>query len=239
MHAVEQSDSDHNMFIGTINVEQEVCIKKIDNAEMEDGDEWTEELKINRRKVKCKLDTGAGCNVMSADTFNSLDIGGKLKKSTCRLVAYFGQQSAPLGKRELTCVHKGQKHKIEFEITQQNVPAILGKKTCKCLVKRVYDIKKDNDILNGFDDLCSGLGCLPGIHHIQIDPTISPVVHAPRKVPVALRDKVVEELHRMEQNGVITRQIEPTDWVSRLDDHRHGDGGHTEKDEDMHGSTGS
>ena len=89
MHAVEQSDSDHNMFIGTINVEQEVCIKKIDNAEMEDGDEWTEELKINRRKVKFKLDTGAGCNVMSADTFNSLDIGGKLKKSTCRLVAYF------------------------------------------------------------------------------------------------------------------------------------------------------
>ena len=218
MHAVEQSDSDHNMFIGTINVEQEVCIKKIDNAEMEDGDEWTEELKINRRKVKCKLDTGAGCNVMSADTFNSLDIGGKLKKSTCRLVAYFGQQSAPLGKRELTCVHKGQKHKIEFEITQQNVPAILGKKTCTKLglVKRVYDIKKDNDILNGFDDLCSGLGCLPGIHHIQIDPTISPVVHAPRKVPVALRDKVVEELHRMEQNGVITRQIEPTDWVSSM-----------------------
>ena len=84
------------------------------------------------------------------------------------------------------------------------------------MVKRVYDIKKDNDILNGFDDLCSGLGCLPGIHHIQIDPTISPVVHAPRKVPVALRDKVVEELHRMEQNGVITRQIEPTDWVSSM-----------------------
>ena len=81
---------------------------------------------------------------MSADTFNSLDIGGKLKKSTCRLVAYFGQQSVPLGKRELTCVHKGQKHKIEFEITQQNVPAILGKKTCSKLglVKIVYDIKK-------------------------------------------------------------------------------------------------
>ena len=80
------TDSDNNMFIGTIKVEQEVCIKKIDNAEMEDDDEWTQELNINRRKVKFKLDTGAGCNVMSADTFNTLDIRGKQKNPPAGLL---------------------------------------------------------------------------------------------------------------------------------------------------------
>lgn len=50
--------------------------------------------------------------------------------------------------------------------------------------------------------MISLIGCLPGQHHIQIDHTVKPVVHAPRKIPVALRDRVVEELHRMEKMGV-------------------------------------
>ena len=43
-----------------------------------------------------------------------------------------------------------------------------------------------------------------------------PVVHAPRKVPVPQRAKVVEELKRMEKLGVIVRQEEPTEWVNSL-----------------------
>ena len=33
---------------------------------------------------------------------------------------------------------------------------------------------------------------------------------------MALRDRVVEELQRMEKMGVITRQIEPTEWVNSM-----------------------
>ncbi len=107
---------------------------------MDDGDDWTEVLIINRRNVTFNLDTGAKCNMMSAQTFNSLEIRCKLNKSTYKLVAYFGHKTAPLGKKSLTCVYKGQKHKREFEIVQQNVPAKLGKPTCTKLglVKRVY-----------------------------------------------------------------------------------------------------
>lgn len=138
MHAVQQSDDDE-LFLGSVEVD--TCIKKIDSAEMDD-DDWTQDLIINRRNVTFNLDTGAKCNVMSAQTFNALDIKGKRTKSTCKLVAYFGQ-TAPLGKKKsLTCVYKGQKHKIKFEIVEQHVPAILGKATCikLGLVKRVYGV---------------------------------------------------------------------------------------------------
>ena len=42
------------------------------------------------------------------------------------------------------------------------------------------------------------------------------MVHAPRKVPVALHDRVKEELQRMENDSVIKKQEEPTDWVNSM-----------------------
>lgn len=80
----------------------------------------------------------------------------------------------------------------------------------------MHDVGKENDILKNYDELFNGLGCLPGQHHIQIDHTITPVVHAPRRIPVALRDRVVEELQCMEKLGVIVRQTEPTEWVNSM-----------------------
>ena len=42
------------------------------------------------------------------------------------------------------------------------------------------------------------------------------MVHAPRKVPVALHDRVKEDLQRMEHDGVIKKQEEPTDWLNSM-----------------------
>lgn len=51
---------------------------------------------------------------------------------------------------------------------------------------------------------------------MQINTEIRPVVHAPRMIPIALRDRVIKELKRMEQMGIIPKQTEPTDWVSSM-----------------------
>ncbi|CAJ1049307.1 uncharacterized protein K02A2.6-like [Xyrichtys novacula] len=219
MHAVVQSEEEDDMFIGTLRVEQDKYISIMESAETEtEKEKWTESLRINNNVVTFKLDTGADCNAMSIKTFNALEVRGRLNASKSKLVAFFGQKIAPLGKRALTCEHKGQKHRIEFEITQEDVPAILGGDTCVKLglLKRMHEILKEDDILKDYEDLFDGLGCIPGQHHIQIDHTVTPVVHAPRRVPVAIRDRVVEELHRMVKMGVITRQTEPTDWVNSM-----------------------
>ncbi|KAK0139299.1 hypothetical protein N1851_024069 [Merluccius polli] len=67
-----------------------------------------------------------------------------------------------------------------------------------------------------YRDCFEGLGCLPGQHTIHVDESVSPVVHPCRKVPFKLRERLKEELARMEKMKVIQKIDEPTEWVSSL-----------------------
>jgi hypothetical protein len=49
-----------------------------------------------------------------------------------------------------------------------------------------------------------------------VDPNSTPVVHTPRKVPVALKGRIKTELDRMIKLGVIVRQKEPTQRVNSM-----------------------
>ena len=53
-------------------------------------------------------------------------------------------------------------------------------------------------------------------YQIKIDPTVSRVVHPPRKIPLTQKEKVKEELDRMEKLGVVRKAEEPTGWVRFL-----------------------
>ena len=47
-------------------------------------------------------------------------------------------------------------------------------------------------------------------YKIQVDENMLPVVHPCRKIPFKLREKLTEELTRMEKLGVIKKIYEPT-----------------------------
>ena len=51
---------------------------------------------------------------------------------------------------------------------------------------------------------------------IILQPTLTPVIHAPRRCPIALKDEIKRQLDRVEEMGVISRVSKPTDWVSSL-----------------------
>ena len=52
----------------------------------------------------------------------------------------------------------------------------------------------------------------------SVDPSVPPVVHAQRRVPLSLRDDIKDELDDMESRGIITKlkEGEPTAWVNSL-----------------------
>ena len=65
--------------------------------------------------------------------------------------------------------------------------------------------------------LFTGLGTFKGEHIIKLKPDTQPFsLFTPRIVPIPLRDKVKQELYRMESIGVISRVNELTPWCTTM-----------------------
>ena len=65
---------------------------------------------------------------------------------------------------------------------------------------------------NSFD--C--IGDMQGEYDIKTDPMVPPVQHGRQKVPIEYKEEIEKELAEMVQQGIITKQAEPTPWVSSL-----------------------
>lgn len=90
------------------------------------------------------------------------------------------------------------------------------------LIKLIYTLNATEPpldkemVLSEFNDVFRGVGLFKGECSIRIDGDATPVVNPPRRVPVALRDKLQLELERMEKADVIAKVTEPTKWVNSL-----------------------
>ena len=76
--------------------------------------------------------------------------------------------------------------------------------------KTMEDLKKLYP--NSFDRL----GSLKGAYNIRVDPTVKPVTHARRKVPIESKEAIDKELDYLIEEEIITEQVEPTPWVSSV-----------------------
>ena len=77
-------------------------------------------------------------------------------------------------------------------------------------------VNSKSDVLESYNDVFKGLGKMPGKVHLQTDSSVDPVVMPPRRVPIAVKEKLKHELDRLEKMNVITKVTEPTEWVSSL-----------------------
>ena len=77
-------------------------------------------------------------------------------------------------------------------------------------------IRSTDDLIKEFPNQFQGIGQFPGKYKIQLCHDTHPVIHAPRKCPIASCLKVKEHLDKMEHLGVITHVDKPMDWVSSI-----------------------
>ena len=90
-------------------------------------------------------------------------------------------------------------------IIEENVDRISGKK----------DDDLQQEILNLYPEVFTGFIRLEPPYHIQLENS-TPVIHAPRKIPVSLRSKLKKELDQREAAGVIEKVEEPTEQANSL-----------------------
>ena len=108
-------------------------------------------------------------------------------------------------------------------MTNTNGPVILGLSTCSDLnlitvnnevKKRPSDANLHQTILREYSDVFDGIGCFERNCKITLDPNVAPVVHPPRRVPVALRDALKHELDSLVKQEILSPVTYPTDWVN-------------------------
>ena len=72
-------------------------------------------------------------------------------------------------------------------------------------------------VIAEFDEVFHGVGKLTDVQvHLHIDENVKPVVQPTRRIPFALRQKVEQELVRLQENDIIEPAQGPTLWGSPI-----------------------
>ena len=216
-HGQDYDSDDDNFVIETVempNMQNEINVTAV----------------YEKNEFEMKIDSGAKCNVISLETIRKFAVKDKVSiksKEKVNLISYSGDKISTLGTCMLVCEVSGSKVPLTFQVVDKPAKTILGLKDALKMqlitihpdVHEIEDIPKDipPDIYKDYKDLFSDLpGKLPMTYKMKLDPDIEPVIRPPRKVPIAMKEKIKVELNKMEQNGIIQKVIEPTEWVSAM-----------------------
>ena len=77
-------------------------------------------------------------------------------------------------------------------------------------------ISSVEDLLRLYPNSFDRLGSLKGEYDIKIDPTVPPIQHARRKVPIESKAAIKEAIDYMVKQDILEPQIGPTPWVSSV-----------------------
>ncbi|KAL1460265.1 hypothetical protein WDU94_012186 [Cyamophila willieti] len=112
---------------------------------------------------------------------------------------------------------------LRFFITEASQKTILGLEACQKynLIKKIWSVSENTfgsyqELVNSYEEIFEGLGCLPGQCDITLRENANPHIDPPRRVPFKLMSLYKEELQRMEKMKVITKVTEPTLWLNSV-----------------------
>jgi hypothetical protein len=224
---VEYSDDSDEAFlvepIGAVSLEENRKKIFVDlQIQDEDG--------VGETNVSCQIDTGAYSNIMSYRQLCDIDQTEcpKLEKSRTQLRLYNGSLMPVKGERELTCRVNDQQWQLRFKIVEAEQRPLLSSETSfqMGLLKlgetlnqaqeQKHDIQKPEDIIEQYKEVFEGSGRLPGKYHIEVDDTVKPVQHTPRRVPIPLKEKLREKIDDLVKQKIIIKEDDPTDWISSI-----------------------
>ncbi|XP_014673998.1 PREDICTED: uncharacterized protein LOC106814214 [Priapulus caudatus] len=187
---------------------------------------------VNGAAVRFQLDSGATCNIVPAEVLSQQQLVSIDKTQQRVLTTYDGSTIQPLGECWVKMInHRNDaRYKVACVVLQENCVPILGVSAAQQM--QLLEIRHENImnvethegpkvvltkevLMEEFKDVFEGTGRLSGSLHLEIDTSVPPVVHPPRRVPIALKEALRVELEDMKKS-IIAKVTTPTDWVSSL-----------------------
>ncbi|XP_034549867.1 uncharacterized protein K02A2.6-like [Notolabrus celidotus] len=179
-------------------------------------------ITVEGQDIKFEIDSGATASVISEETYRKT-WGSNLppiSKSKIRLRTYTGQPIPHLGVLYVDIAAEGQKARARLVIAEGRGPSLLGRDILRKIRLNWHDIKYANtteDILRRYSDVFRDeLGTLKGVTvNLHVDPEAPPRFFKPRAVPYAMKDKVEQELDRLQRQGII-EPVQFSRWAAPI-----------------------
>lgn len=184
-----------------------------------ESNSWYVEFNVHDKPLTLKVDTGAGCNLISKQTLVGMGIH-ETKPSDVVLKGINACEKS-VGQIKLPCMYKGVVHMLDFQVLNGNGVDLLGKQDSTRLgivtrIDSLLSVKQHKLLIKYQDVFDNTIGLIPGQYHIRLDRSVHPVVTPPRPVPAPIREQVKSELDHLERTGIIAKVNVPTDWVSPM-----------------------
>ena len=182
----------------------------------------------SEKELQFQIDTGSQCDILPVWIYKQVTgdtLLCNLKTCTKEIVSYTGEHRKIAGKNNLPVRSRGLRKSLDFNVIDGDYQPVLSLHTSVGLGLvslhncDVLALKVDSPFstpADEFTDVFEGLGALPGKYQIVIDRNIPPCVHAPRPVPVALRQPIKEKLDELVDRKVLVPVTESTQWVSSM-----------------------
>ena len=182
----------------------------------DNGNKWSSEVYVDRKLVHFHADTSADLSVIPYGLYKVFTHKAlktpifKLRGADHNIIQCKGYFSAKL-------TYKGTTINEDVYVMSSGA-ALLSRDACIALKIVVFIGKFEEDIMQGYANLFSGLGKLDGCEYkIKLKTSAQPYsVHIPRRVSLPLMDKVKKELQNLQDADIITRVEHPTEWCAPI-----------------------
>ena len=172
--------------------------------------------------VNMEVDTGAAMSLMSQTTFQGLWPGRSLQPSQVHLRAYTKEPILVVGCCNVNVVYNGQSAQLPLLVVGGSGPTLLGRDWMSQIrlawhqIHHVHSASLQALLARYSAVFQDGLGTLQGYQaKILVESGAVPKFNPARSVPYALRDKVDQELQRLQNVGIL-EPVETAEWAAPI-----------------------
>ena len=180
---------------------------------------------IDGKTVDMELDTGASVTIIPESVWTDVLASKPVERTDIKLRSYSGHEISVIGETKVQVAYRDQKAVLPVVITGSDGPVLMGRDWLSVLkldwgqVKQISlePVDKLDQLRTKYSSLFdSNLGTIKGVTaHLKIKENAVLQFFKPRPVPFALKEKIAEELRRLEKIGVLEK-VEFSDWATPI-----------------------
>ena len=193
-------DEDGNI-LGTVTEEPAVCGAVDWHADVQVT------TKIHSHSVSFRIDTSPDVTVVPSRFF----------KKNSPLIQKTDKKLFGPGQNKINVIGSVHATLAVGETSSEQELCVVSNLKALKLIERINSVNKENKYKQEFPELFIGLGRMKNVYTIRLQENAQPfAISTPRRLPLPMKEKVQEELKKLEELDIIRPVETPTDWCAPI-----------------------